>query len=79
MKHPKKSAERKTEKIRQEELKRNSTGNINDSFNRGNNVGLVDLVGSLGWKGTFIFIVASIIGFIILHFSSNDSITVLFN
>ncbi|WP_240688005.1 DUF6366 family protein, partial [Pseudalkalibacillus hwajinpoensis] len=32
---------------------------------RANNGGLVDLVGSLGWKGTLILIGAIIIGFII--------------
>ncbi len=62
---PKKSPERNREKLRQEELKRNPAGNINDSFNRANNEGLVDLVGSLGWKGTLILIVAIIVGFII--------------
>ena len=63
--NPKKSPERNREKLRQEELKRNPAGNINDSFNRANNGGLVDLVGSLGWKGTLILIVAIIVGFII--------------
>ncbi|WP_347553058.1 DUF6366 family protein (plasmid) [Pseudalkalibacillus hwajinpoensis] len=65
MMDPKESPERNREKLRQEELKRNPTGNINDSFNRANNGGVVDLVGSLGWKGTLIVIVAIIIGFLI--------------
>ncbi|TKD65703.1 hypothetical protein FBF83_20510 [Pseudalkalibacillus hwajinpoensis] len=65
MMDPKKSPERNREELRQEELKRNTTGNISDSFNRANNGGLVDLVGSLGWKGTLILIGAIIIGFII--------------
>lgn len=54
------------EKLRQEELKRrNPTGNINDSFNRAQSGGLVDLVGSLGWKGTGILILLIIIGFFV--------------
>ncbi len=43
--------ERTREKLRQEELKRNPTGNINDAFNRAGTGNLADLVGSLGWKG----------------------------
>lgn len=56
---------RKRERLRQEELKRYPTGNLNDAFNRTNSGSLVDLVGSLGWKGTGILILVLIIGAII--------------
>jgi hypothetical protein len=61
----KETPERKRERLRQQELKGNPTGNLNDAFNRANNGSLVDLVGSLGWKGTGILILVLIIGVII--------------
>lgn len=65
MNDKKESAEQKRERVRQEELKKNPTGNLNDSFNKASGGGLVDLVGSLGWKGTGLLIVIIIIGVII--------------
>ncbi|MGE8081915.1 DUF6366 family protein [Peribacillus loiseleuriae] len=59
------TSEEKRERLRQEELKINPTGNMNDAFNRANSGSLVDLVGSLGWKGTGILILVIIIGVII--------------
>jgi hypothetical protein len=64
----KETPEQKRERLRQQELKSNPTGNLNDAFNRANSGGLVDLVGSLGWKGTGILILVIIIGFIITSF-----------
>lgn len=61
--------ESRRERLRQEELKNNPTGNAADAFNRANSVGLVDLVGSLGWKGTGILILVLIVGFIIFSVS----------
>jgi len=61
----KETPERKRERLRQEELKRNPTGSLNDAFNRANSGSLVDLVGSLGWKGTGILMLVLIIGGII--------------
>ena len=61
----KETPEQKRERFRQEELKRNPTGNLNDAFNRANNGSLVDLVGSLGWNGTGILILVMIIGVMI--------------
>ena len=61
----KETPERKRERLRQQELKNNPTGNLNDSFNRANNGSLVDLVGSLGWKGTGILILVIILGLLI--------------
>ncbi|MCM3763691.1 DUF6366 family protein [Neobacillus niacini] len=60
--------EQKRERVRQEELKRNPTGSMNDAFNRASSGGLADLVGSLGWKGTGILILVIIIGFIAASF-----------
>lgn len=61
----KEKAERQREKLRQQELKKNPTGNLNDSFNKANNGSLIDLVGSLGWKGIGILILVMILVFII--------------
>ncbi|MED4018795.1 DUF6366 family protein [Sutcliffiella cohnii] len=69
MNDKKDTPKQKRERIRQEELQRNPTGNMNDTFNKASYGGLADLVGSLGWKGTGILIVIFIIiGFIITLF-----------
>lgn len=65
MQENKETPERKRERLRQEELKRNPTGTLNDAFNRTQSGGLADLVGSLGWKGTGILILVFIVGVII--------------
>ena len=61
----KETPERRRERLRQEEVKRNPTGNMNDTFNRAGTGNLADLVGNLGWKGSGILILVLIIGFII--------------
>ncbi|WP_096202946.1 DUF6366 family protein [Bacillus sp. FJAT-45350] len=71
MSEERESPERRRERMRQEELRRNPTGNMSDAFNRANSGGLVDLVNSLGWKGTGILILVLIIGFIIASFFFN--------
>ncbi|WP_394140022.1 DUF6366 family protein [Cytobacillus oceanisediminis] len=68
MSEDKETPERRRERLRQEELKRNPAGNMNDAFNKANSGSLVDLVGSLGWKGTGILILVIIIGFIVASF-----------
>ena len=60
MKHQKKK-----ERLRQEELKRNSTGALKDGFNRGESGNLADLVGGLGWKETGILIIVLIVGYVL--------------
>lgn len=62
----KETPEQKREKLRQQELKDNPTGNMNDAFNRANSGNHVDLVGNFGWKSTGILIFVIIIGFIIV-------------
>ncbi|WP_216827344.1 DUF6366 family protein [Alkalihalobacterium elongatum] len=71
MSEEKETSERLRERLRQEELRRNATGNMGDAYNRANSGGLVDLVGSLGWKGTGILILVIIIGFILASFFLN--------
>lgn len=61
----KETPEQQRERLRQEELKKNSMGNLNNAFSRANNGSLVDLVGSLGLKGTGILFLVIILGFII--------------
>ncbi|MED3564506.1 DUF6366 family protein [Bacillus xiapuensis] len=65
MQDSKENPEQKRERLRQQELKDNPTGNLNDAYNRANNGSLVDLVSSLGWKGTGILILVIILGIII--------------
>lgn len=57
--------ERKRERLRQAELKRNPSGNMNDALNRGGAGNLSDLAGSLGWKGIGIIILVIVIGFLL--------------
>ncbi|HHY74282.1 MAG TPA: hypothetical protein GX497_13870 [Bacillus bacterium] len=71
MQTDKETPEQKRERLRQEELKRSTTGNLNDGFNRANNGNLADLIGSFGWKGAGILILVIIIGFIVLSFFLN--------
>jgi hypothetical protein len=66
VKNNKETPEQKRERLRQEELKRNPTGSMNDAYNRASSGGLADLVGSLGWKGTGILIFVIIIAVIII-------------
>lgn len=71
MREEKETPERRREGLRQEEIRRNPTGGMNDAFNRANSGGLTDLVGSLGWKGTGILILVIAIGVIIASFFFN--------
>jgi hypothetical protein len=61
MNDAKETPEEKREKLRQKELKNNPTSNLNDFVTRAQTGGLVDLVGSLGWKGTGILILVLIL------------------
>ena len=62
MKHQKKK-----ERLRQEELKRNSTGALKDGFDRGESGNLADSVGGLGWKETGILIIVLIVGYVLYN------------
>lgn len=61
----KESPEQKRERLRQQELKKTSMGGVGDSFNKASQGSLVDLVGSLGWRGTGVLILLLIIGFLV--------------
>lgn len=65
MSEGKETPERRRERLKQEEIKRNPTGNINDAFNRNEAGNLSGLAGSLGWKGLGVLILLIIIGFIL--------------
>ncbi|MCI2254190.1 DUF6366 family protein [Domibacillus sp. PGB-M46] len=62
MSKDKETPERTRERLRQEELKRNPTGNMNDALNEN----LAGLAGSLGWKGLGILILVILIGFVLI-------------
>lgn len=64
----KETAEDKRERLRQNELKNNPTGSLNDGLKRSENGNLVDLVGGMGWKGTGILILLLILGYIIYNY-----------
>ncbi|MCM3181435.1 DUF6366 family protein [Priestia megaterium] len=64
MSEDKETPERKRERLKQEEIKRNPAGNVNDAFNRSEAGNLSGLAGSLGWKGLGVLIAVIIIGFI---------------
>ncbi|MGM0837923.1 MAG: DUF6366 family protein [Bacillota bacterium] len=68
MSKEKETPERLRERLRQEELKRSPGGNLNDSLNRASTGGLVDLVGSLGWRFTGILIVLIIVVYVIASY-----------
>jgi len=68
MQDNKETPEQKRERLRQQELKGNPTGTMNDAYNRANSGGLVNLVGSLGWKGIGLLILVNIIGIIVITF-----------
>ncbi|MDH2364093.1 MULTISPECIES: DUF6366 family protein [Priestia] len=61
----KEKPERMRENLKQEEIKRNPTGNLNDAFNRNKAGNLSGLAGSLGWKGLGVLILVIVIGFIV--------------
>lgn len=63
----KESPEEKRERLRQNELKNNPTGSLNDGLKRSENGNLADLSGGMGWKGLGILILVLILGFIIYN------------
>ncbi|WP_339273314.1 DUF6366 family protein [Paenibacillus sp. FSL W8-0187] len=60
--------ERTRERLRQEELKNNPFGHMKDGIDRAQYGSLVDLVGSLGWKGTLVLIIVIIVGLIVAQY-----------
>ena len=60
MKHTKETPEEKRERLRQQELKNNPGGALNDGFNRATSG-----TGDMGWKGAGVLIILLIIGYCI--------------
>ncbi|EOP48621.1 DUF6366 family protein [Bacillus pseudomycoides] len=58
----------KRERLRQNELKNNPTGSLNEGLKRAENDSLMDLSGGMGWKGTGLLILVLVLGFIIYNF-----------
>ncbi|HFK1549845.1 DUF6366 family protein [Bacillus albus] len=59
------SPEEKRERMRQSELKNNSTGSLHDGLNRAETGSPVDLAGGMNWKGTALVILVLALGYII--------------
>jgi len=68
MQSKKETAEQRRERLRQEELKNNPTGNLNDAFNRAANGNFADFVSGLSWKTIGILILLGVFGFVIIFF-----------
>ncbi|MGF9965949.1 DUF6366 family protein [Bacillus rhizoplanae] len=64
----KETPKEKRERLRQNELKNNPTGSLNEGLKREENGNLVDLSGGMGWKGTGLLILVLVLGFIIYNF-----------
>ncbi|WP_366249433.1 DUF6366 family protein [Terribacillus aidingensis] len=60
MSKEKETAELRRERLRQEEINRNPTGNVSDAFNRSDSGNLVDLAGGLSWKVTGVILLVLI-------------------
>lgn len=71
MRNEKETPEERRESLRQEKLKGNPTGNLNDSSHRANYGSLVDLVGGMGWTGTGMLIILIVVGFVIFSLFFN--------
>ncbi|SCV19666.1 Uncharacterized protein BCRIVMBC845_02155 [Bacillus cereus] len=61
----KESPEEKRERIRQSELKNNSTGSLKDGLNRAETGSPVDMAGGMNWRGTALVILVLVLGYII--------------
>ena len=57
--------EEKRERLRQEELRNNPTGSLNDGLRRAENGNLQDVAGGMGWKGMLGTIVLIIVIYVI--------------
>ncbi|MEI4827987.1 DUF6366 family protein [Bacillus sp. FJAT-53711] len=64
----KETPKEKRERLRQNELKNNPTGSLNEGLKKAENGNLVDLSGGMGWKGTGLLILVLVLGFIIYNF-----------
>jgi len=60
--------ERTRERLRQEELLNNPYGHLKDGMDRSQHGSLVNLVSSLGWKGTLILIIVIVVVLIVAQY-----------
>ncbi|KAB2335596.1 DUF6366 family protein [Bacillus mesophilum] len=68
MKDQEETVEQKRERLRQQEMKRNPTGIMNDSINSAYSGNLHELVRGLGWKGAGILLLVVVMALIIVTF-----------
>ncbi|KOP81336.1 phage capsid protein [Bacillus sp. FJAT-21945] len=66
MNNNKEKPENIREKIRQEELKKNTTEKLSDDVNRSQYGNLADLVGGLNWRITGVLVIIAVIVFIVI-------------
>lgn len=64
----KETPKEKRERLKQNELKNNPTGSLNEGLKRAENGNLVDLSSGMGWRGTSLLILVLVLGFIIYNF-----------
>lgn len=64
MESRKESPEQLRERLRQAEFRDNPNAAFSDGMNRADSGSLADLIGGLGWKGTFAIIILLAIGYI---------------
>lgn len=64
----KETPQEKRERLRQNELKNNPLGTLNEGLNRAENGNLVDVSGGMGWKGMIFLIFMLFIGYIIYSY-----------
>lgn len=64
----KETPQEKRERLRQNELKNNPLGTLNEGLNRAENGNLVDVSGGMGWKGMIFLIFVLFIGYIIYSY-----------
>lgn len=65
MREDEETPKRRREGLRQEEVRRNPTENVNDAINRSETGNLTDLAGSLDWKGIDILVLVIIKIFVV--------------
>lgn len=66
MNNNKEKPENIREKIRQEELKKNTAEKLSDGVNRSQYGNLADLVGGLNWRITGVLVIIAVIVFIVI-------------
>lgn len=64
----KETPQEKRERLRQNELKNNPLGTLNEGLNHTENGNLVDVSGGMGWKGMIFLIFVLFIGYIIYSY-----------